>query len=126
MSRAFEIRSDDDYARSTDRGLIHAFLSTLPNVQMLSRNFGEYEVPAADLYTTIDLALYDEDGNFLDLDEPGREDENRVNAVQLHIAAGHADKDRMHYYEALGMTIARHLGWRLYAVGQGYIDTNSS
>jgi hypothetical protein len=121
MGRTLEIRSDEQYSQNADLQDLHAFLSSLAHVQMITHSFAEYEEDS--LYMTIDFVLHDAEGDYLDLDNPellSCEDANRVDAVQLNIPIGslHGDERDQHYID-LALVITRHLGWHLYDCDRG-------
>jgi len=131
MGRSLEIRSDEQYSQNADLQKLNTYISSLAYVQILTRSFAEFEKIEESLYMSIDLVLYDKDGNLLDLDHPEaltHDDAHRVNAVQFNIPIGalHGD-ERDQSYINLALEIAQHLSWPLYDCDRGiYLEPSSS
>lgn len=117
MSKDFEIRSDDRYLASVNRQELVIFLASLPYVTILEDRYGEYNLPGQSAFLPIYLVLYSETGEdvYIDNRMVAPADQDRVNAIQLHLSAGIHQTDSVYQaYLQLGFIIADHLKWRIY------------
>jgi hypothetical protein len=107
MSYDFELRGDDKYTSYVDFKQIHGFISALSHITENGSIGFTYEVND-NYYMEIDLELVQEDGEWLENENP-----DIINCIRMHIPYGymkHQPVENAPYFD-LCTVVAQYCGW---------------